>query len=209
MKSAATSLSHAHDPPPLGWQEPLPAFSVYFLACSHNPFILSKAKFHFTLSQLLFSWHREIMVPWGLDAWIQSQAAKASKLSNSSFHGKSVGVLVTQSCPTLCDPMDYSSPGSSVHGILQAKRILEWVALPSSRGIFLSQGLNLGLLRCRQILYCLGHQGSPHSKRLVYSSAPGLECWQDGISWASLLLTGFTNEIDSKVYCTADILELP
>ena len=38
-----------------------------------------------------------------------------------------------QLCPTLCDPMDYSSPGSSVHGILQAK-ILEWVAMPSSRG---------------------------------------------------------------------------
>ena len=37
-----------------------------------------------------------------------------------------------QSCPTLCDPMD-CSPGSSVHGILQAK-ILEWVALPYSRG---------------------------------------------------------------------------
>ena len=34
---------------------------------------------------------------------------------------------VAQSCPTLCDPMDCSSPGSSVHGILQA-RILEWVA---------------------------------------------------------------------------------
>ena len=38
-----------------------------------------------------------------------------------------------QSCPTLCDPMDYSPPGSSVHGILQA-RILEWVAMSSSRG---------------------------------------------------------------------------
>ena len=38
-----------------------------------------------------------------------------------------------QSCPTLCDPMDCSPPVSSVHGILQA-RILEWVAMPSSRG---------------------------------------------------------------------------
>ena len=38
-----------------------------------------------------------------------------------------------QSCPTLQDPMDCSPPGSSVHGILQA-RILEWVAMPSSRG---------------------------------------------------------------------------
>ena len=37
-----------------------------------------------------------------------------------------------QSCPSLGDPMDYRSPGSSVHGILQA-RILEWVAVPSSR----------------------------------------------------------------------------
>ena len=38
-----------------------------------------------------------------------------------------------QSCLTLCDPMDYSLPGSSVHGILQA-RILEWVAISFSRG---------------------------------------------------------------------------
>ena len=43
-----------------------------------------------------------------------------------------VCVLVAQLCPTLCDPMDYSLPGSSVHGILQA-RILEWVAIPFSR----------------------------------------------------------------------------
>ena len=41
-----------------------------------------------------------------------------------------VCVLVTQWCPTLCDPMDSSSPGSSVHVILQT-RILEWVAIPS------------------------------------------------------------------------------
>ena len=39
-----------------------------------------------------------------------------------------VCVLVTQSCPTLCDPLDCSPPGSSVHGILQA-RILEWVTI--------------------------------------------------------------------------------
>ena len=40
---------------------------------------------------------------------------------------------VTQSCPTLCNPVDCSPPGSSVHGILQA-RILEWVAISFSRG---------------------------------------------------------------------------
>ena len=45
----------------------------------------------------------------------------------------SVLCLVTQSSLTLCNPVDCSLPGSSVHGILQA-RILEWVAMPSSRG---------------------------------------------------------------------------
>ena len=71
-----------------------------------------------------------------------------------------VKVLVTQSCPTLCNPMDCTLPGSSVHEILQA-RILEWVAIPFSRGISLTQQSNPGLHHCRQILYCLSHQGSP------------------------------------------------
>ena len=47
---------------------------------------------------------------------------------------------VAPSCPPLCNPLDCSPPGSSVHGILQV-RILGWVAMPSSRG-FLTQGLN-------------------------------------------------------------------
>ena len=42
-------------------------------------------------------------------------------------------MVVTQSCPTFCDLMDCSPPGSSVHRIFQAK-ILEWVAIPFSRG---------------------------------------------------------------------------
>ena len=41
---------------------------------------------------------------------------------------------VSQSCPTLCDLVDYSLPGSSIHGILQA-RILEWVAIAFSRDL--------------------------------------------------------------------------
>ena len=43
-----------------------------------------------------------------------------------------VYVLSTQSCPVLCNPMDCSPPGSSVHGILQA-RIVKWVAMSFSR----------------------------------------------------------------------------
>ena len=63
---------------------------------------------------------------------------------------------VTQSSPTLCKPMDCSLPGSSVHGILQA-RIPESGAIPFLQGIFQTQGLNLSLLHCRQILYHLSH----------------------------------------------------
>ena len=69
-------------------------------------------------------------------------------------------MLVTQSCLILCNPMDYKPPGSSVHWILQA-RILEWVATPFSRGVFLTQGSNTGLSHRRQVLYHLSHQGSP------------------------------------------------
>ena len=75
--------------------------------------------------------------------------------------GGGIWVLVAQSCPTLCEPMDCSSPGFSVHGILRA-RTLEWVAISFSRGgtrIFPTQGWNPGLLHCRRLLYCLSHWG--------------------------------------------------
>ena len=48
-------------------------------------------------------------------------------------HGAVHAKSLTQSCSTLCNVMDCSLPGSSVHGILQAKT-LEWTAMPSSRG---------------------------------------------------------------------------
>ena len=51
------------------------------------------------------------------------------------YNGILSGSVVAQSCLTLCDPMDCSPSGSSVHGILQA-RILEWVAISFSRGSF-------------------------------------------------------------------------
>ena len=50
----------------------------------------------------------------------------------SSLYAQKMKVLVTQSCPTLYDSMDCRQPGSSVHGILQA-RIWEWVAMSFSR----------------------------------------------------------------------------
>ena len=66
---------------------------------------------------------------------------------------------VAQSCPALCDPMDCSLPGSSVHGPSPGKHT--GVGCHSLlQGIFPAQGSNLGLLHCRQILYHLSHQGS-------------------------------------------------
>ena len=59
-----------------------------------------------------------------------------------------------------CDAMDCSLLDSSVHGILQA-RILEWVVIPSSRVIFLAQGLNLHLLHWQVDALPLRHLGSP------------------------------------------------
>ena len=58
-------------------------------------------------------------------------------------------VLVTQLCLALSHPMDSSLPGSSVHGISQAK-ILEWLAFLQE--IFPTQGSKLGLLHCSWIL---------------------------------------------------------
>ena len=62
----------------------------------------------------------------------------ATELNWSEYLEKWKSVLVTQSCPTLCNPMDYSSPDSFVRGILQAT-ILKWVAIPFFRGSFQSR----------------------------------------------------------------------
>ena len=63
---------------------------------------------------------------------VKYSAAFKSYVTTLKWYGK-VKVLVAQSCPTLCDPMDCSQPDSSVHGILQVS-ILEWVAISFFRG---------------------------------------------------------------------------
>ena len=62
---------------------------------------------------------------------LRSRGAEASSKRNCRESLCTV-VLVIQSCPTVCDPMDCSPPGSSVYGISQA-RMLKWVAIPFSR----------------------------------------------------------------------------
>ena len=93
----------------------------------------------------LSRWHRawyigstqERYEEWMNDGWMYTHK-HISKKRESSFYGPTLQFqrrlfLVTQSYPTLCNPLGCNLPGSSVMEILQA-RILEWVAVPSSRG---------------------------------------------------------------------------
>ena len=85
-----------------------------------------------------------------------------------------------QSCPTLCDPMDYRVPG-----ILQSW-ILEWVgSLSLLQGIFPTQGSNPSFSHCRQILYQLSHKGSPRILEwaaYLFSRASSQPMNQTGVS---------------------------
>ena len=77
---------------------------------------------------------------------------------NQSFYNEDIilpFLMVSQYVTLAMDPMNCSSPGSLIHGILQA-RILKWSAISFLQGIFLTQGPNLGL---PQILYHLSLQG--------------------------------------------------
>ena len=78
---------------------------------------------------------------------------------------------VVQSCLTLCNPMDCSWLGSSVHGRFQI-RILEWIAISFS--FFLIHRQNPGLLHCRQNLYHLSHHGSPILHELLTNIYPAI-----------------------------------
>ena len=127
-------------------------------------------------------WHRNHHVPctrslapsWSTQCWatffcmiedfliIYKIFLSFSKTTNKVVKKKRIEVskgLVAQSCLTLCDPMNCSLPGSSVHGDSSGKNT--GVGCHTLlQGIFPNQGSNPGLPHCRQILYWLSHQGS-------------------------------------------------
>ena len=82
-------------------------------------------------------------------------------------------------------------------GILQAG-ILEWVARPSSRWIFPTQGLNPGLQHCRQILYHLSHQGNPNT--MWYHLH--VESFKKGYKWTYLQNRNRLTDIEIKLMIT-------
>ena len=76
------------------------------------------------------------MIPWQFRIIIQDSILFLNlpkDMGKKKMFWLSFWCIVAQSCQILCDPMDYSPPGSSVHRILQG-RILEWFAMPFSRG---------------------------------------------------------------------------
>ena len=83
---------------------------------------------------------------------------------------------VSQSCPTLCDPMDCSLPGSSTHGIFKA-RVLEWVAVFFSRGPSRPRNWTLVFRIVGRRFYHLSRQGSPSVCMCVHPPF-GYECVQ-------------------------------
>ena len=95
-------------------------------------------------------------------AWSTEKSSVGTRRHSPPSNSPCCGCcLVTQSRPTLCDPMDYSPPGSSVHGILQA-RILKWVAMPSSRGPLQPRDLpNPGSPALQADSLPVSHQGGP------------------------------------------------
>ena len=108
-------------------------------------------------------------------------------------------------CTTLCDPMDCSPPGFSVHGILQA-RVLEWVAIASSKGSSQPRVSNLHLLcllllHCRSTLLPLSHWGGlPLSLWLSPLTAP--------TPWMSLTPWGLHHPLPAAFLWKRQPLEL-
>ena len=114
---------------------------------------------------LILRQKRQLVVWWLQSALTVSCSRCWMTFPSSWLKTKGVNVLwcwcsVAQSCSSLCDPMDCSSPGSSVHGVLQA-RIVEWVAIPFSRGSSWPRDQTHVSCVGRQILYHGGPQEAP------------------------------------------------
>ena len=91
-------------------------------------------------------------------------------------------MLVTQLCLTLCSPKACSLSGSSVHRILQA-RILEWVAIPFSRGSSWPRGQTDVSHITGRFFTCLSHRGSPHIKEVRYKKLHSIWFHSCEASW--------------------------
>ena len=98
--------------------------------------------------------------------------------------------LVAQSCSTLCNPMDCSPPGSSVHEDSPGKNT-RWDCHALLQRIFLTQGSNPGLPQCRQILYHLSPQWGPRILEWVAYPFFRETCWTRNPTGVPCIAGGF------------------
>ena len=98
-----------------------------------NPSILNEVSPEYSLEGLLLKLKLQYFGHLNVKNWLTGKDPDAGKDQRQEKKVRETESEVDQFCPTLCDPVDCSPPGSSIHGILQA-RILEWVAISFSRG---------------------------------------------------------------------------
>ena len=110
----------------------------------------------FTITHLTLFLHW-IFLKFLSNCYSQAKLWVASQEGNSTLRALHWCCLIAQLCPTLCNPMDCSPPGSPVHGDSPGKNTgVDCHSL--LQRIFLTQGYNPGLLHCRQILYRLSYR---------------------------------------------------
>ena len=114
--------------------------------------------------------------------------------------------IVAQLCPTLCNPLDCSLPGSSVHGDSPGENTgMDCLVL--LQGIFPTQALNSELQHCRQIIYHLSHKGSPRIPEWVAYPFSRGSCQPRNWTRFSWIAGGFLPaELPGLIYKEAQLL---
>ena len=124
--------------------------------------------------------HTSVFWPWEIHGLYSLLGHK--ELDSTEWLSLSLTFMITmcakslQSCPTLCHPMNCSPPGSSFHGVLQA-RVLEWVAVPSSRGSSPPRDQT-----CISYVSCIGRQSCFFATNATWQTCMGAQKAQNSQS---------------------------
>ena len=127
-------------------------------------------------------------------------------MSSTLYDSTINGCLVAQSCLTLCDPINHSTPGSSVHGDSPGKNMgVGCHAL--LQGIFLTQGSNSGLPHCRRILYCLSQficLDLPLRQRVLFVAYFYIFLWAEFLTHMEKAMTPHSSTLGWKIPWTEE-----
>ena len=155
---------------------------------------------HFCLWHQFAPLFHNLFTPFLCLCWAESNLVIAPPPSTSSFSFpiEKMKVWITQSPPTLCNPKNYSLPGTSVPGILQA-RILEWVAIPFSRGSSQPRGRTQVSCIAGRFFTNRGTREAPFTFTITYL----LQISFLSASWAFYALSPFQSLVNGRRAITA------